>query len=164
MGDLAGVELAGEGLRAEQRGVAPLLVAPGGHGERPARADIGLPQGVQALETRQHAEGAVQGAALGHGIDMGARHHRGGALAEPPEGIARLVHPGRQPRVLHPRDEPGARLFVGRAPAGAGDALACRVPAELREGLEVGAETGERDREPHGRGSVYKTSLTLDTV
>ena len=51
--DLARVELAGEGARAEEAGVAAFLVAPRHHGQRPPRPRAGLAQGLQALQARR---------------------------------------------------------------------------------------------------------------
>src|SRR5207253_5563657 len=119
LGDVLDVELARERARAEETRVAPFLVAPRRHHEGQPRARARLVDGLQALEARQDAEGAVEGPATRHRVDVGARHDGGAAVAEPAEDIAGLVHPGAEPGLFHPIEKPRARLFMGGAPAGA---------------------------------------------
>src|SRR2546429_340537 len=77
------VEPAAEGARAEEASVATFLVAPRGHRERSRRSPRALVDRVQALEPGDHAERAVEDAALGHGVDVraGEDHGRVGAHA-----------------------------------------------------------------------------------
>jgi len=116
--------------------------------------------GLQALEAGEDAQRPVERAAVGHRVDVRARDDGRTAVTETAEGIACLVHPGAEPRLLHPPEQPGACLLVRRAPAGARDAPAVRVAPEAREGFEMGAEAGERDceRGDHG-GPKYTAAL-----
>ena len=93
VGDLARVELAREGARAEEAGVAAFLVAPRHHGERTPRAGAGLAEGVETLQAGEHPEGAVQRAALGDGVDVRPRHDGGTG----PRRACRRCSPPRPP-------------------------------------------------------------------
>src|SRR5262249_5162718 len=149
-GHVLGIELAREHPRPEQAAVAALLVAPRRHREGTPCPDTRLVGRVQALETREDAEGAVEGTALGHGVDVRAGHHGGPVSAEAAEGVAGGIDASGEPGLLHPAEEPGASFLVGGTPARASDAPTVGVLAEARECLDVGLESGERDGDRHG--------------
>ena len=147
VGDRRGVERAAERPRAEEAAVAALLVAPRRDDEGQPRGAARFADRLQALEAGEHAEGAVERAALRHRVDVRAGDH-GRAAPLPsrpkvlPAGSTHVLEAGR----LHPREQPGARFLVRRAPARAGDA-ARREFAEARERLDVGAQPRQGDGE-----------------
>ncbi len=146
------VETAGERARAEEAPVAAFLIAPGHHREGTPDGQARLPDRLQALETGQHPQRAIERPALGHGVDVGAGQHRGAVAGEEAEGVAGRVHARLEARGLHAAEQPRARLLVCRAPARAGDPVAIRVATEGGKGLDVLLEALQRDaRGGHGR-------------
>ena len=104
---------------------------------------------MQALEPGHHAKGAVENAALGHGVDVRARQHDGRGGTDPigakrAEDVAGGIDPRREPGRFQLAEQPRARLFVRRTPAHARHAAAGQR-AEAGECGEAFSEPCERD-------------------
>ena len=148
------VEPPAERARAEEAPVAAFFVAPRRDGERTAVRGLRLADRLERLEPRQHAERAVEDAALGYRVDVRAREDGPAVRGErvDPEGaedVARAVHPRLEAGGTHLAREPGARLLVLGRPARARDAAAGQT-TEAGEGVDPRRQTRRRDRD-HGR-------------
>src|SRR5262249_47823607 len=98
--------------------------------ESEARRDAGLLDRLEALEAGEDPERAVQMPALGHRVDVRPGHNDRTAVTESAESVAGRIDAGRQSRLFHATEEPGPGFLMRRAPAGARDAAAVRIPAE----------------------------------
>jgi hypothetical protein len=140
-----GVEATAEGPRAEETAVASLLVTPRRDHQRPSWRRARLADRVEALEAGQHAERAVQRAALRHRVDVRAsdderRRRIEGGGPETTEDVTGRVDPPLEPGRANLPEQPCARLLVRRTPARAGDPAA-RQRAEARKRSEATHQT-----------------------
>jgi len=143
--EVARIDERAQHVRLEARA---FLVGEDADGERPARDEAGLVQGLQHLERAKHAVIAVVASAGADGIDVRAAHRRRQILAASAQrdDVADGVDAGLQTELSHPaQDEIAAGLVVvceGEAAAGA-----VLAGTDLREAIQPRFETRPIDAE-----------------
>jgi hypothetical protein len=166
---VVGAQAAGHGPRAQAADEAPLLVGEGDGLEGARQIEPGLGDGARALERRQHPQGAVQGPAVGHGIDMRAREHALAARAQPADDVSRRVAAHLQAGIGHALCQPRPRLFEGRRKRGPHEAARVRS-ADPRQLLDIAPQARQVDPQlvhhttENSRGSLVKTSLPVSVT
>ena len=135
-----GGERAGEDARARARHPEPgaLLVAEAGHAERARRAEPVRAQHVERGERADDAERAVERAAVGHGVQVGAGDDAGPirvGIAPPGDEVARPVGRDVQPPGLGLAREPVPQLGVLPGPG--------EPPVPARAGASEVSEVGQ---------------------
>src|SRR5690606_16556419 len=128
-GELPGGEA---GANASQAEAGALLVAEVDDAERPGGPGAPVAECVQGGEGGHHAEGAVEGAAVGHGVQVRAGDDGvpGGRVAEPGPLVAVAVGLVGQAAGAGLLLEPGPAVGVGRGPGVAAVAAGAGVAAD----------------------------------
>src|SRR5690606_32028685 len=126
------------------------FLAGGDHFDGVFQGHLALLQHAHAFEAGDDAEGAVEEAAGGHAVEVGANHQRLlSRLAVAADDVAGAVHAMREPEGVHLLAQPGARLHVLVTESLAVDAAVFAVIAEAANGIDVLLDTIETDVHGH---------------
>ncbi len=165
VGELVGVfewDASGGHGRAEHVGAEPDALLLGESDLDVAQGfDAGVVEGAHHLDAAEDAEGAVEGAAGGDGVDVGAHlHARQGPVAAGAGGVdvADAVDPHLESGLEHPLHAAAAGLGVG---VGERQAPYSAQPGRL---VVVGADLLQPHQEAQSRSRLIRTVRVIGTV